>query len=47
MHDRRLEHQQALGPDNFMGHADAVEIDIGPFVDALKRHAGAATPMRE
>jgi protein-disulfide isomerase len=42
MHDRLLEHQQALAPAELIGHAAAVGIDVGLFADALKHHSGAA-----
>ena len=42
MHDRLLEHQQALGPAELVGHAAAVGIDVGLFADSLKHHAGSA-----
>ncbi|MGO9660822.1 MAG: Na+/H+ antiporter NhaA, partial [Acidimicrobiales bacterium] len=42
MHDRLLEHQQALGPAELVGHAAAVGIDVGLFAHSLKHHAGSA-----
>lgn len=41
MHDRLLEHQQALGPAELVPHAAAVGIDVELFVNALKLHTGA------
>ena len=42
MHDLLLEHQDALRPNNLIGYAEQLDLDIERFTNALREHAGAA-----
>jgi protein-disulfide isomerase len=41
MHDLLLEHQDALRPDDLIGHAQRLGLDVERFTDALRAHTGA------
>jgi Na+/H+ antiporter NhaA len=41
MHDLLLGHQDALRPDDLIGYAEQLGLDVERFADALRRHAGA------
>jgi Na+/H+ antiporter NhaA len=41
MHDLLLAHQDALRPDDLVGYAERLSLDIERFADALRGHAGA------
>ena len=41
MHDLLLDHQDALGPEDLMGHAEQLGLDLDRFTTALREHAGA------
>jgi len=42
MHDLLLAHQDALRPNDLMGYAEQLGLDVERFTDALREHAGAA-----
>jgi predicted DsbA family dithiol-disulfide isomerase len=42
MHDLLLERQDALTPEDLMGYAAELSLDVEQFSDDLERHAGAA-----
>jgi Na+/H+ antiporter NhaA len=42
MHDLLLDHQDALGPDDLMGYAEQLGLDVERFVTAVREHAHAA-----
>ena len=42
MHDLLLDHQDALGPDDLIGYAEQLGLDLDRFTTALREHAGAA-----
>ena len=42
MYDLLLAHQNALRPDDLIGYAEQLGLDLDRFTDDLKRHAGAA-----
>ena len=42
MHDLLLEHQDALTPDDLVGYASELGLDVDRFTDDLETHAGAA-----
>jgi Na+/H+ antiporter NhaA len=42
MHDLLLDHQDALGPDDLIGYAEQLGLDLDRFTAALREHAGAA-----
>jgi Na+/H+ antiporter NhaA len=42
MHDILLEHQQALTPDDLIGHASELGLDTDRFTADLERHPGAS-----
>jgi Na+/H+ antiporter NhaA len=42
MHDLLLEHQDALTPDDLIGYASELGLDVDRFTDDLQKHAGAA-----
>jgi Na+/H+ antiporter NhaA len=42
MHDLLLDHQEALGPDDLIGYAEQLGLDLDRFTTALREHAGAA-----
>ncbi len=42
MHDLLLTHQDALRPDELIGYADQLGLDLERFTTALREHAGAA-----
>jgi predicted DsbA family dithiol-disulfide isomerase len=42
MHDLLLEHQDALLPNNLIGYAEQLGLDVERFTDALREHAGGA-----
>ncbi|MGD9573203.1 MAG: Na+/H+ antiporter NhaA [Thermoleophilia bacterium] len=37
MHDRLFQHQDALGPDDLVGHAEAIGLDVPRFIDELEK----------
>jgi hypothetical protein len=41
MHDLLLDHQDALGPDDLLGYAERLGLDLDRFTTALREHAGA------
>ena len=41
MHDRLLDHQDALEPADFIRHAEELGLDVDRFVSDLRRHVGA------
>jgi Na+/H+ antiporter NhaA len=41
MHDLLLDHQDALRPDDLLGYAEQLGLDLGRFTAALHKHAGA------
>jgi Na+/H+ antiporter NhaA/protein-disulfide isomerase len=41
MHDLLLDHQDALRPDNLVGYARQLGLDVDRFTDALRTHSGA------
>jgi protein-disulfide isomerase len=42
MHDLLLDHQDALRPDDLIGYARQLGLDVERFTDALRTHNGAA-----
>jgi len=42
MHDLLLEHQDALRPNDLMGYAEQLGLDVERFTNDLREHAGAA-----
>jgi Na+/H+ antiporter NhaA len=42
MHDLLLAHQDALRPDDLIGYAEQLGLDIERFTDTLREHAGSA-----
>jgi protein-disulfide isomerase len=42
MHDLLLNHQDALRPNDLVGYAEELGLDVGQFTRALREHAGAA-----
>ena len=42
MHDLLLDHQDALGPDDLIGYAEQLGLDLDRFTTALREHTGAA-----
>src|SRR5919106_725721 len=42
MHDLLLAHQDALRPDDLMGYAEQLGLDVERFANDLREHAGAA-----
>jgi Na+/H+ antiporter NhaA len=42
MHDLLFTHQEALGPDDLIGYAEQLGLDVERFTDELREHAGAA-----
>jgi Na+/H+ antiporter NhaA len=42
MHDLLLTHQDALRPDDLIGYAEQLGVDVERFTDDLRSHAGAA-----
>jgi Na+/H+ antiporter NhaA len=42
MHDLLLSHQDALRPDDLMGYAEQLGLDVERFTDDVREHAGAA-----
>ena len=42
MHDLLLEHQDALTPEDLIGYASELGLDVDRFTDDLEKHAGAA-----
>jgi protein-disulfide isomerase len=42
MHDLLFDHQDALRPDDLVGYAAQLGLDIERFADDLRKHAGAA-----
>ena len=42
MHDLLLEHQDALHPNELIGYAEQLGLDVERFTDDLREHAGAA-----
>jgi protein-disulfide isomerase len=42
MHDLLLGHQDALAPDDLMGYAEELGLDVDRFMADLREHAGAA-----
>ena len=42
MHDLLLDHQDALRPDDLIGYAEQLGLDVDRFTDDLREHAGAA-----
>ena len=42
MHDLLLAHQDALRPDDLIGYAEQLGLDVERFTDALREHTGAA-----
>jgi Na+/H+ antiporter NhaA len=42
MHDLLFEHQDRLRPDDLIGYAEQLGLDVGRFTDDLRSHAGAA-----
>jgi Na+/H+ antiporter NhaA len=42
MHDLLLSHQNALRPDDLIGYAEQLGVDVERFTDDLRSHAGAA-----
>jgi Na+/H+ antiporter NhaA len=42
MHDLLLEHQDALGASDLIGHAEQLGLDVERFTDALREHTGTA-----
>jgi predicted DsbA family dithiol-disulfide isomerase len=42
MHNLLLEHQDALLPNNLIGYAEQLGLDVERFTDALREHAGGA-----
>jgi predicted DsbA family dithiol-disulfide isomerase len=42
MHDLLLAHQDALRPDDLIGYAEQLGLDVERFTDDLREHAGAA-----
>ena len=41
MHDLLLTHQDALRPDDLIGYAEQLDLDVERFTDALREHRGA------
>jgi Na+/H+ antiporter NhaA/protein-disulfide isomerase len=41
MHDLLLTHQDALRPNDLIGYAEQLGLDVDRFMDALREHAGA------
>jgi Na+/H+ antiporter NhaA len=41
MHDLLLDHQDALRPDDLVGYAGQLGLDVDRFTDALRMHSGA------
>jgi protein-disulfide isomerase len=41
MHDLLLDHQDALRPDDLVGYARQLGLDVDRFTDALRTHGGA------
>jgi Na+/H+ antiporter NhaA len=42
MHDLLLDHQDALRPDDLIGYAEQLGLDVERFTNALREHAGTA-----
>ena len=42
LHDLLLDHQDALGPEDLVGYAEQLGLDVERFADDLREHAGAA-----
>ena len=42
MHDLLLAHQDALRPDDLIGYAEQLELDVDRFTNDLREQAGAA-----
>jgi predicted DsbA family dithiol-disulfide isomerase len=42
MHDLLLDHQDALRPDDLVGYAEQVGLDVERFTIDLREHAGAS-----
>jgi Na+/H+ antiporter NhaA len=42
MHDVLLDHQDALGPEDLIGYADQLRLDVERFADDLRERVGAA-----
>jgi Na+/H+ antiporter NhaA len=42
MHDLLLDHQDALGPDDLVGHAEQLGLDVERFASDLRERVGAA-----
>jgi Na+/H+ antiporter NhaA len=42
LHDLLLAHQDALGPDDLIGYAEQLGLDLDRFSSALQEHSGAA-----
>ena len=42
MHDLLLEHQDALRPNDLIGYAGQLGLDVERFTNDLREHAGAA-----
>ena len=42
MHDLLLEHQDALRPNDLIGYAEQLGLDVERFTNDLREHAGAA-----
>jgi predicted DsbA family dithiol-disulfide isomerase len=42
MHDLLFDHQDALRPDDLIGYAEQLGLDVERFTDDLLAHAGAA-----
>ena len=42
MHDLLLEHQEALRPDELIGYAEQLGLDVERFTNDLRDHVGAA-----
>jgi Na+/H+ antiporter NhaA len=42
MHDLLLEHQDALRPNDLVGYAEQLGLDVEQFAEDLRRHTGAA-----
>jgi protein-disulfide isomerase len=41
MHDLLLDHQEALRPDDLVGYAEQLGLDLDRFTTALREHTGA------